>query len=80
MAETYSKAVITELGGFKRTAEALQVHPDTVRYWVRNDQIPAEYCLAVEMMTGGKFACEEIRPDVFDSDHVAKRFDLIELS
>lgn len=32
--------------------------------WKQRQNVPAEYCPAIERATGGMVRCEELRPDV----------------
>lgn len=43
----------------RKTAEALQVHQETIRLWLHNG-IPLERALWVEQKTGGAITADEI--------------------
>ncbi len=48
-------------GGISALARQLGRSPAVVQQWTKN-RVPAEYCPAIEAVTGVR--CEELRPDV----------------
>jgi len=66
--ETSIKRAVRLAGGQSALAKKLHVkHPNIkqqhVWKWVRAGRVPAEYCNAIEHVTG--VTCYDLRPDVF---------------
>jgi DNA-binding transcriptional regulator YdaS (Cro superfamily) len=53
------------IGGTNATARALGIKPPSVSRWLRNQRVPAEWCLALEALTKGQVTRYELRPDIF---------------
>lgn len=45
-------------------AKRLGIAPQVVNNWKRRGRVPADYCPAIERVTGEKVRCEDLRPDV----------------
>nr|WP_294864370.1 helix-turn-helix domain-containing protein [uncultured Pseudogulbenkiania sp.] len=58
------KDVIKEAGGPSAVGRALGVSSSAVNNWAARGHIPAEHCPTLERLTGGKYRCEQMRPDV----------------
>lgn len=54
--------IVSTLGGPTAVAAMLGIKPPSVSGW--NGRVPAERCPGIELATGAKFICEQIRPDV----------------
>lgn len=55
--------LIDQLGGPAAVARMVGCRPPSVIEW-RKRGIPSDRCPAIERETGGKWACEQLRPDV----------------
>ena len=61
-------------GGVSALAEKLKVRtPQVVSNWRSRDNVPAEYCLAIESITNGQVTREQLRPDVFGPTPTVER-------
>lgn len=58
------KSLCDEQGGQTKLAKRLGVSQPTVNGWLRGEKPGAESAIAIEGLTGGRFTCEQIRPDI----------------
>jgi DNA-binding transcriptional regulator YdaS (Cro superfamily) len=53
------------LGSQDRLAAALGIKSPSISDWRTRGRVPAERCLAIELLTVGEVTCHDLRPDVF---------------
>lgn len=53
---------IQKAGGIAALASGIDVAASSPSMWKKRKRVPAEYCPAIERLTGVR--CEELRPDV----------------
>lgn len=56
---------ISAFGTQEAFAAALRIKSPSVSRWRKNQRVPVERCVAVEMATKGKVTRYDLRPDVF---------------
>lgn len=54
-------------GGITKLAKHFGIRPWAVSKWKENG-VPPERCLDIEIMTEGKVTCHDLRPDVFKNN------------
>ena len=69
------RRAVTLVGSQSALARALgdNVKQGHVWYWLEKGQgkVPAEYCAAIELATGGKITRHDLRPDIFGKETAA---------
>lgn len=66
------ESAVTATGSNAALAAALGVHESAISLWkTGRRKVPAKYCIAVELATGGKVTRYDLRPDVFGADQRA---------
>jgi len=58
------RKAIEIVGGQAALGEACGVWQTAVSNWLKRENVPAEYCPAIEKATKGLVLCEQLRPDV----------------
>ena len=46
-------------------ASALRIRSPSISDWRKRGKVPAERCLSIEQVTGGRVTRHDLRPDVF---------------
>ena len=57
---------IDYFGSQNKLAKALGTSQPNIHNWLKG-KVPAEWCPAIETVTGGLVTCSDLRPDVFRS-------------
>jgi len=60
------KQAVNIAGSSKSLGEAIGVTAERVRMWLHRDNLPAEYVLAIERITG--VSRHELRPDIYPKE------------
>jgi len=69
--EAIEKAVEI-VGGQTNLANAIGVSPSFVNQWLSGQRpVPATRCRGIELATGGRVTCANLRPDVFGESSAA---------
>ncbi|NRA86841.1 MAG: helix-turn-helix domain-containing protein [Rhizobiales bacterium] len=56
---------IKDLGGQTAAARTLSVSQSMVSNWLKGKKkISEKHCMKIQRLTGGKFTCQQLRPDV----------------
>lgn len=58
------KKAIEIAGTQSALAERLGLRQSHISMWLHRGNVPAEHCPDIELATGGKVRCEQLRPDV----------------
>jgi DNA-binding transcriptional regulator YdaS (Cro superfamily) len=58
------RKAIDIVGGQSELGKACGVWQTAVSNWLKRENVPAEYCPAIEKATKGEVRCEQLRPDV----------------
>lgn len=59
-----AKEIIHAAGGVNVVRRKFEISRNSVHEWITKGSIPAERCPDLEEMSGRKFICEDMRPDV----------------
>jgi DNA-binding transcriptional regulator YdaS (Cro superfamily) len=63
--QTPLQRAFDQVGGIKALSVALNISPSVPSMWkARGTPVPAEYCPAIQRITGGRVTCKDLRPDV----------------
>lgn len=55
---------IQRLGGVSAVAKICGVKPPSVSGWIQRGRIPVARCIELEIASGKKISCEDMRPDI----------------
>jgi DNA-binding transcriptional regulator YdaS (Cro superfamily) len=67
------KQAVTIAGSSKLLGEGIGVTAERVRMWLHRDNLPAEYVIAIERITG--VSRHELRPDIYPKEYQYDRVD-----
>ena len=60
-----SKTLIKIFGSQSELARKLEISPQAVQLWIKNERIPAHRCLELERLSQNRVTRYELRPDIF---------------
>ena len=67
------KRAVDAFGSQTRLAAALGLLPGNIGFWLSGHKdVPAKWCMPIEIVTEGRVRAAEIRPDLFDKEFISK--------
>ena len=64
---------VAAMGSQVALADALRIKPANVGMWLNGTKdIPARWCMPIEIVTEGRVRASELRPDLFDREFISK--------